>query len=87
MHAIPLLEDETYYPDSDGEPVAETPVHLEEMVYVWEVLDERFEDDPDVCFRAIKGRKVPRCLLRLQGRQERTDPLGKGYDKQRQEAV
>src|SRR5436309_11059496 len=48
MHAIPLLEDETYYPDSDGEPVAESPVHLEEMVYVWEVLDERFEDDPNV---------------------------------------
>ncbi|HEX3526105.1 MAG TPA: Uma2 family endonuclease [Thermoanaerobaculia bacterium] len=48
MHAIPLREDETYYPDSDGEPVAESPVHLEEMVYVWEVLDERFEDDPNV---------------------------------------
>ena len=48
MHAIPLREDETYYPDSDGEPVAETLVHLEEMVYVWEVLDERFEDDPNV---------------------------------------
>jgi len=48
MHAIPLLEDETYYPDSDGEPVAESPAHLEEMVYVWEVLDERFEDDPNV---------------------------------------
>jgi Uma2 family endonuclease len=48
MHAIPLLEDETYYPDSDGEPAAETPVHLEELVYVWEALEERFEDDPNV---------------------------------------
>jgi Uma2 family endonuclease len=48
MPAIPLVEEEVYYPDSDGEPVAETPVHFEEMVYVWEVLDERFEDDPDV---------------------------------------
>ena len=48
MHAIPLVEDETYYPDSDGEPVAETPVHFEEMVYVWEALDDRFEDDPNV---------------------------------------
>lgn len=48
MTAIPLLEDEIYYPDSDGEPMAETPVHMEEMVYVWEVLNERFEDDPDV---------------------------------------
>jgi hypothetical protein len=48
MSAIPLVQDETYYPDSDGEPVAETPIHLEEMVYVWEVLVDRFEDDPDV---------------------------------------
>jgi Uma2 family endonuclease len=48
MTAIPLVENETYYPDSDGEPVAETPVHLEEMVYVWEALDDRFEDAPDV---------------------------------------
>ncbi|HEY2737781.1 MAG TPA: Uma2 family endonuclease [Thermoanaerobaculia bacterium] len=48
MNAIPLLEDETYYPDSDGEPVAETPVHLEEMIYVFEVLAGRFRNDPDV---------------------------------------
>jgi Uma2 family endonuclease len=48
MAAIPLVRDETYYPDSDGEPVAETPIHFEEMVYVWEILDERFEDDSDV---------------------------------------
>jgi Uma2 family endonuclease len=48
MHAIPLLEDETYYPDSDGEPVAETPVHFREIVYVWEALDDRYEDDPNV---------------------------------------
>lgn len=48
MTAIPLVEDETYYPDSDGEPVAETPVHFKEMVYVFEALDDRYEDDPDV---------------------------------------
>jgi len=48
MTAIPLVEDEIYYPDSDGEPVAETPVHFEEVVYVWEALDDRFEDEPDV---------------------------------------
>jgi Uma2 family endonuclease len=48
MSAIPLVQDETYYPDSDGEPVAETPVHFEEIVYVWEVLVDRFEDDPNV---------------------------------------
>jgi Uma2 family endonuclease len=48
MSAIPLVRDETYYPDSDGEPMAETPVHMEEMVYVWEALTDRFEDDSDV---------------------------------------
>jgi hypothetical protein len=31
MTAIPL-ENEIYYPESDGEPMAETELHLEEMV-------------------------------------------------------
>lgn len=48
MNAIPLLEDETYYPESDGEPVAETPVHLRELVYVWQALDARFAANPHV---------------------------------------
>jgi Uma2 family endonuclease len=47
MTAIPL-ENEVYYPESDGEPMAETELHLEEMVYVWEALKERFESEPDV---------------------------------------
>ena len=45
--AIPL-EDEVYYPETDGEPMAETEDHLEEMVYVWEALKNRFEADADV---------------------------------------
>jgi len=48
MAAIPLVQDRTYYPDSDGEPMAETPIHMEEMVYVWEALSDRFEGDPEV---------------------------------------
>jgi Uma2 family endonuclease len=47
MAAIPL-EKEIYYPESDGEPMAETELHLEEMVYVWEGLKRRFEAEPDV---------------------------------------
>jgi Uma2 family endonuclease len=47
MAAIPL-EKEIYYPDSDGEPMAESELHLEEMVYVWEGLADRFAADPDV---------------------------------------
>jgi Uma2 family endonuclease len=47
MAAIPL-EKEIHYPESDGEPMAETELHLQEMVYVWEGLADHFEADPDV---------------------------------------
>lgn len=47
MAAIPL-EKESYYPDSDGEPMAETEIHLEELVYVWQALKDRYEEEPDV---------------------------------------
>jgi len=47
MNAIPL-KDEIYYPESDGEPMAETELHLEELVYVWQALKDRFKDEPDV---------------------------------------
>jgi Uma2 family endonuclease len=45
--AIPL-EDEIFYPESDGEPMAETEDHLEELVYVWQALKDRFAADADV---------------------------------------
>lgn len=48
MAAIPLDEDDTYYPDSDGEPLAETQLHFEEIVYLVEALQERFREMPDV---------------------------------------
>lgn len=47
MNAIPL-EDNVHYPESDGEPMAETEVHLEELVYVWQALKDRFAEEPDV---------------------------------------
>lgn len=47
MTAIPL-EKEIHYPESDGEPMAETELHLEELVYVWQALKDRFESEPDV---------------------------------------
>lgn len=47
MNAIPLEED-VHYPESDGEPVAETEIHLEELVYVWQALKDRFAEDPYV---------------------------------------
>ena len=45
--AIPL-EDDIFYPESDSEPMAETELHLEEMVYVWQALKDRFEAEADV---------------------------------------
>jgi Uma2 family endonuclease len=47
MTAIPL-ENEVYYPESDGEPVAESELHFEELVYVWQALKDRFADEPNV---------------------------------------
>lgn len=63
MTAIPLQRDE-YYPESDGKPLAETEVHLDEIVYLREALQERFRDVPDVyvgcdmCFYYIPGRRT-----------------------------
>jgi Uma2 family endonuclease len=47
MAALPL-EKEIYYPESDGEPMAETELHLDEMVYVCQSLKKRFKAEPDV---------------------------------------
>jgi Uma2 family endonuclease len=47
MTAIPL-ENEIDYPESDGEPVAETELHFEELVYVWQALKDRYAEDPEV---------------------------------------
>jgi Uma2 family endonuclease len=47
MNAIPL-EDEIFYPESDGEPMAETQLHLQEMIYLLDALEERFLDEPGV---------------------------------------
>ena len=48
MIAIPLEKEADFYPDSDGEPMAETELHLQEMVYAWEALNEHFQGEPDV---------------------------------------
>jgi Uma2 family endonuclease len=48
MNAIPLQRDDTYYPENDGQPMAETEFHLEEMIYLIEALKDRFRDAQDV---------------------------------------
>jgi len=37
-----------YYPESDGEPMAETDVHRKQMVYLIEALDDYFRHEPQV---------------------------------------
>ena len=43
-----MLVKAIYYPESDGKPMAESELHLEEMVYVWQSLKRRFKAEPDV---------------------------------------
>lgn len=49
MAAIPLQQrDDVVYPESDGQPVAETDLHLEEMIYLIEAFRSHFRNVPDV---------------------------------------
>lgn len=48
MNAIPLQRDDVYYPESDGQPMAETDLHLDEMVDLIHALRRRYRDVPDV---------------------------------------
>jgi Uma2 family endonuclease len=47
MTALPLRQ-EIFYPESDGEPMAETEWHLDETIYLIDALKERFREAPDV---------------------------------------
>jgi Uma2 family endonuclease len=47
--AIPLQHDtEIEYPDSDGKPMAETPIHLAVMLHCIQSLKDHFAEEPDV---------------------------------------
>lgn len=49
MAAIPLQrEPEIEYPDSDGKPMAETPIHLDVMLHCIGALKDHFAAEPDV---------------------------------------
>jgi Uma2 family endonuclease len=49
MSAMPLkYEEEVEYPSSDGKPMAESPTHLLEMLYVIAALRRRYRAEPDV---------------------------------------
>ncbi|MBY0526066.1 MAG: Uma2 family endonuclease [Gemmataceae bacterium] len=46
MAAVSAKTRETHYPDSDGKPVGETPIHILNLRYVTEPLEQWFADDP-----------------------------------------
>ena len=48
MAAIPLKHDDVYYPESDGEPMAETELHREVMTDLINGLRRRYASTPDV---------------------------------------
>jgi Uma2 family endonuclease len=39
---------EIIYPSRDGKPMAETPLHMEDMIDTIQVLQDHFSDEPDV---------------------------------------
>lgn len=47
MNAIPLRRD-VHYPESDGKPMGETEIHIREIMYVCQALDEHLRHVPDV---------------------------------------
>ena len=47
MHAIPLRQDDVFYPESDGQPMGETELHRIEIGYLIDAFSERFEEEHD----------------------------------------
>ncbi len=48
MTAIPLQDNDVHYPESDGKPMAETEIHVEETMDLIDALKDRFRDAQDV---------------------------------------
>jgi len=48
IHLPPLPEAEIYYPESDGEPMGETDIHVDEIATILKMLKIRYLAAPDV---------------------------------------
>jgi Uma2 family endonuclease len=48
MHAIPLRHDDVFYPETDGQPMGETEIHLNEIFYLIEAFKKRFQAEDEV---------------------------------------
>jgi Uma2 family endonuclease len=49
MSIAALFANGVYYPDSDGKPIGETQIHVRNMGYVGEPLEQWFSGDPYTC--------------------------------------
>ena len=47
MTAIPFRQ-EVYYPESDGKPMGETEIHIREIMYLFQALDEGMRNESEV---------------------------------------
>jgi Uma2 family endonuclease len=93
MSAIPAhtalpVRDHTFYPDSDGKPMGETPIHIRNIRYAVEPLENWFADDPNVCIGAnmflyyVRGdsrRHVAPDLFVVKGVPKVTHPERRSY--------
>lgn len=52
MGAIPLYHEEIEYPTSDGEPIAETGIHVDVIFELVDALERRYRHVPDVWMQA-----------------------------------
>ncbi|MDY6875853.1 MAG: Uma2 family endonuclease [Chloroflexota bacterium] len=43
-----IFRPSVYYPESDGEPMAETDTHINQLIYLREALSDYLRDDPNV---------------------------------------
>ena len=48
MATVASVLSEIEYPESDGEPMGETPIHRNQIAYVIDMLEDHYAADPDV---------------------------------------
>ncbi len=87
MSPLPL-RDHTYYPDSDGKPMGETPTHILNIRYATEPVENWFAEDDNVFIGAnmfvyfVRGnprRHVSPDLFVVKGVPKETEPRRRSY--------
>src|SRR5437879_1949266 len=82
------VHDPREYPDSDGKPLGETPRHVRNNLFAFDILDRFFADDPEVYVAAnmflyyVEGdrrRHVSPDLFVVKGVPKLTEPERRSY--------